>query len=535
MTKTLNTVGRNAVSRCLLAVVLVVAASCRETVVLGQFDVGTDGEDTESDFPPEDEIETAGTVDEARICWVQPGQVLDSAKGTDPSDNWRFFAKTTQVQFAKRDDGSIFIATPESIALYRSTGEQVWKTPFAPDGGYPSAILPHADGALVTLGGRIPDSSMPTESKPQQELHRFDEYGRHLWSTPIPGGRVTLIPPHTIAVAGSFTNRLFLGKNRSKVLQSDRNGVTGYLAFFDPDGNALNAYVLDTAIEPHDLLLRPDGTILIVGALKIDNVDYGAHAVKLDQKGSQFSLFKAAYASNNYRLQLFKGPANSVFLAGHFDERIHLYDPYGSHHRFDAAVYPGSHQFDSYYFANYLLTRYTPIGEIDWAFAGASDNAKNREEIGVNGIALDSEYNLFLVGVAHGEVLFGQGQPGEAILDSNGESTGYVARFKPDGSFDRAGRLTIETSAAPVQHAGIIPNSDGSAVLISKLFGTAQLRLVDGTESVFSSPATREQLFLIGLCADPPIIRDDRISPIETEELIHGRVSRTHLDKRHIP
>ena len=126
-----------------------------------------------------------------------------------------------------------------------------------------------------------------------------------------------------------------------------------------------------------------------------------------------------------------------------------------------------------------FIARYNLDGTLEWAKSAGGVNA----DVGVGIIAL-SDDSTVLTGYFSGSATFGQGDPGETVLDSAGSNDMFVARYNADGTLLWA---KCAGGTDPDSGHGVSVLSDDSTVVTGSFASSATFGKSEPNQTVLSS------------------------------------------------
>ena len=141
-----------------------------------------------------------------------------------------------------------------------------------------------------------------------------------------------------------------------------------------------------------------------------------------------------------------------------------------------------------------FLARYNPDGSLEWvSYAGGASN-----DVGCSITAL-SDTSIVVTGWAYSGSVFGEGEPNETVIGSNGVEDMFVARYYSDGSF-----AWVKTTGG-IGHDegyGITTLSDDSVVLTGSFRDEVVFGDGDPNETTLESNGAHSDIFVARYNAD---------------------------------
>jgi hypothetical protein len=490
------------------------ALGCHNSVILGwdvadntlDRDGGADGgADAGADAGDEDE----DPGPKAQICWVDQPAAPQDEMGTPIIEAGR--------------DSTYYLLWNDSVSHRRTSGEILWSTAVSPpvDGG--TAILwmrGYNDGVIfsqrVVAGENNPDF---------WRIHRIDSDGTQLWTIQL--GPCSDESPMTglpirVPVAFSPTGDIvlaaaYIGENPFEApalspaarKPATRGPIETALAAYDPDGQLLWTFDIETPLLPEGLVVKNDGTIVLVGP-PTDPLWHGFYimtAVSAD--GAQIWSHEVIEQSplnegDDLYVALYQGDGDTVFMTGNVAVQTDLKDSTGESLVFTSAF--EQHENGYAIWHTYFVSQYNTKSDLllNWATAGYSVDRDNTVGVYPGSPRKDNRGGIVLAGRLIGRIPFGQGEPNETVLGGHLRKGRFAARYNSDGTLDWARRIEFRSSLdAKFSLREIAPMPDGSIAVSAYFRESITFDLADGTEKTVTPQITQGNWVLIGLCAEP--------------------------------
>jgi hypothetical protein len=309
-----------------------------------------------------------------------------------------------------------------------------------PDGGFAIYGVTYSSSGLATPGAHQMNSNGSAECF----IARFDENRERLWATyfgglnhETPNNSIGVLPDGSLIVSGITASSSNIATENA--YQENNTGYTGFIARFSPFGELMwsTYYGLgDTdamVAELWDLVMLPDGDVVVVGYTQSPNLLTSPDAFQTDHAGS-FDGFIARFTSDGDLVwsTYFGGPESDQLMKAAIGSDGHIV-VLGTTQSATQIASNDAHQEVYAGDTDLVLLKISADGELLWSTYFGGEGL----ERGYNlcDISTDEQNNIYVLSRTNSVSGITTPDSNQPILDVTGQydENTLLARFSPDG------------------------------------------------------------------------------------------------------